>query len=327
VFRRGSALLAVLWLSAALAAIAFSAAMTVRAELEKTANLMEGTQAEFLARSAAQRALFYMLTGQNARLPDGRPRFWAPGIPLIRMSFPTGEALVEIVPESSKINLNTADPDLLMRLLVSVGANPMQAERITAAIVEWRTPAGLADSGMNAGLESTFRIPHASFQQIEELLAVDGMTPELFYGAIDRGPDGKWIPRAGLRECLTVSKDSGSFDINTVQPAVMAALGVPPDTIAALMDSRRHGPIVPDQMNEIAMMLGPAAGTFRIGGSPSCLIRATARVRRPDGRLSDLRRSASLMAAPDDQGGLGIQQVVESRSGPGVRPMVEAWAW
>ena len=47
--RRGGALLAVLWLSAALAAIAFSAAQIVRAERDRTQNLVDGTRASLLA--------------------------------------------------------------------------------------------------------------------------------------------------------------------------------------------------------------------------------------------------------------------------------------
>ena len=58
--RRGGALLAVLWLSAALAAIAFSAAQTVRAERDRTANLVDGTRAALLASSGVERGLLYL---------------------------------------------------------------------------------------------------------------------------------------------------------------------------------------------------------------------------------------------------------------------------
>jgi len=47
--RRGSALLAVLWLSAALGAIAFSLAATVRGEIEHTSTTLDGTRAYYLA--------------------------------------------------------------------------------------------------------------------------------------------------------------------------------------------------------------------------------------------------------------------------------------
>jgi type II secretory pathway component PulK len=54
--RRGSALLAVLWLSAALAAIAFAMSTTVRGETERTSTAVDGLRAYYLAASAFDRA-------------------------------------------------------------------------------------------------------------------------------------------------------------------------------------------------------------------------------------------------------------------------------
>src|SRR5271157_5393786 len=53
---RGSALLAVLWLSAALAAIAFSLSTTVRGETERASTSVDGMRAYYLAVSAVDRA-------------------------------------------------------------------------------------------------------------------------------------------------------------------------------------------------------------------------------------------------------------------------------
>ena len=131
--RRGGALLAVLWLSAALAAIAFSAAQTVRAERDRTANLVDGTRAALLAWSGVERGLLYLQWGPGIPLPDGRPRFWAPGLPFLRFSFPSGEALVEIIPESSKMNVNAAPPDFLARLIMALGYPPPLAAKVAAA--------------------------------------------------------------------------------------------------------------------------------------------------------------------------------------------------
>ena len=327
--RKGGALLAVLWLSAALAAIAFSAAQTVRAERERTQNLLEGTQASLLASSAAERGLLYVLWGPSTRLPDGRPRFWAPGMPYVRMSFPSGEALVEFIPESSKIDVNQAEPELIARLVSVLGAAPPLAGRIAGLIVQWRSPL-TEQAGLEALYEQanpTFRPPHASFQQIEELLSVPGITPELFYGRVDRAPDGSWTPRAGLRDCLSVYSGSVSHDVNSVQPAVMAAEGVSPQGIAAIVSLRRQRPIAAEQLAALAPMLGDAAGHFQPGGGKILTIRATARVRTPNARLSELRRTATLtvMIGPSyDKAGY---RILDARSGPAVRPLEETWPW
>ena len=62
---------------------------------------------------------------------------------------------------------------------------PARAATIAAAIVDWRSP-GTAGSPFDAyylsAMTPSFQAPHASFQEIEELLSVRGVTPEIFYG-------------------------------------------------------------------------------------------------------------------------------------------------
>jgi len=69
--RRGSALLAVLWLSAALSAIAFTVANTVRAETERTSTAVDSLRAYYLASGAIDRAILYIQWGPGYRNPDG----------------------------------------------------------------------------------------------------------------------------------------------------------------------------------------------------------------------------------------------------------------
>src|SRR5438034_808286 len=59
--RRGGALLMVLWVSAALAAIGFSVASTVRGETERTATGIDGLRAYYLAVGGVQRAMIELL--------------------------------------------------------------------------------------------------------------------------------------------------------------------------------------------------------------------------------------------------------------------------
>jgi len=110
------------------------------------------------------------------------------------MNYPSGDAVVELIPEASRLNINEAAPEDLVRVIATVSGDPALAQQIAAAIIDWRSGAG-RDSGGPAGspfdayylgLNSsggpTFRARHASFEEIEELLFVRGMTPELFYG-------------------------------------------------------------------------------------------------------------------------------------------------
>jgi len=291
--RKGSALLAVLWLSAALTAIAFSVAVTVRGEIGRSANSLEGVRAYYLASAAIDRAILYLQWGPGSKNPDGTRRY-NPELPFMNLRFPTGEAVVEILPETAKLNVNRIEPEVLQRLLMALGVPPDAAANLTLAIVDWRQggPVGPMDAFYLAQNPS-FRARHASLEDVEELLLVRGMTPELFYGHYDRGADGKPVAVAGLRDCLTVSTEEGGIDVNTVQPAVMAALGVLPQSIDAIVAQRRLLPLTNEQLNKARPMLGPGGSRLRVGGGSTVMLRATARVYTPNGGLSDLRRTVS----------------------------------
>lgn len=293
--RRGGALLMVLWLSAALSAIALSVALSVRSEITRADTAMEGLRAYYLACGAADRAVNYMLYGPGPRNEAGLPRFWEPGMALLRMPFPEGEAAVEVSPESSKLNVNRVSELELARLLQVLGLPPEGAQQIVMAVLNWRGGGGTQLDQAYLMRTPSFRSPHASLEQIEELMSIAGITPELYYGGYTRTPGGGLVPRPGLRDCLSVYSSGTRLDVNTTEPAVMLALGAPVTGVEALMNLRRQMPIRQQQVGAVLELLGPAAGRFRLGGdSKMYTLRATARMRRPDGVLSDLRRTVAM---------------------------------
>src|SRR5262249_38295552 len=86
----GSALLAVLWLTAALSAIPFTVATNVRAETERTSTAVDALRAYYLATGAIERALLYIQWGPGTRNPDGSPKYFENPMPVMRFEFPTG---------------------------------------------------------------------------------------------------------------------------------------------------------------------------------------------------------------------------------------------
>src|SRR5436190_14268979 len=83
---RGSALLAVLWLSLALSAIAFSLATTVQGETERTSTAVDGLRAYYLATGAIERAILYMQWGKVAPpSPENPTPYYARDTPVLRM--------------------------------------------------------------------------------------------------------------------------------------------------------------------------------------------------------------------------------------------------
>ena len=288
----GGALLAVLWLSAALAAIAFSVATSVRSETDRVSSSADGLRASYLASGAVERGIQWMLWGGDYRNPDGSPRYWEPNLPRLAMHFASGDAIVEMIPESSKLNINTAPLDRLTRLLAALTDDPGRASALAGAIVDWRSPGRGSFGSINLGAGPTFQPRHASFEEIEELLLVPGVTPELFYGNFVADSEGRLYARGGLRDCVTVYGNNAFFDVNTATPPLLEALGVPPAGVAQIVQRRAAQPF--RNMGEVASM-GVSSPWLGVGGNTIWTLRATARLRTSSGAPSDVVRSSAAM--------------------------------
>jgi general secretion pathway protein K len=288
----------VLWLTAALTAIAFTLANTVRGEVERSSTDADGLKAYYLAAGAIDRTLVYMESGPAFRGPDGKPLFQEDVTRVLLLNYPHGVARVEYIPENSKLNVNMAPPRELTNLLLALGADPNRAQAIVSGILDWRagTPGGSFSQfdQYYLSLTPSFRARHASLEEIEELLLVRGMTPDLFYGGYTRDAQGRFIPHDGLRDCLSVYGSTGPLDVNTVTPEVMVAVGVAPDTAAAIVALRKIAPI--QNVGQLAPFSnGGGMGRLGMIGGPIATLRATAQLRLPNGQLSDVRRTASAL--------------------------------
>jgi general secretion pathway protein K len=291
--RRGSALLAVLWISAAMAAIAFSLSNTVRGETERTSTVLDDLRSYYLASGAIDRAMLEVIW--SALFPD--KRVLPKGISAIDYRFPTGLAHVEIIPETARLDLNSATPEMLYKLMLALGIAPERALGIAQAIVDWRSPGDGQFDSYYLSLAPSFRASHTSFRETEELLLVKGVTPEIFYGtyvpapANDRGQ--RLMHISGLVDCLSTFGSKDRVDANTANPAVLAAIGLSPDAVNFVVQRRRALPLDEQQLGEMAPLLGPGFGFLRVAGNSIVNFRATARVLLPNGQLSDLRRTVA----------------------------------
>ncbi len=289
---RGSALLMVLWISAALAAVAFSLANTVRGETDRTSTALDEVRGYYLAVGAVDRAALELLWDVS---PQGERKIKL-GAAWVDYTFPTGVAHVELIPEAAKLDVNSVPPDRLMRLLTALGVEPGQAMEITHGILARRGGDGGA---LSAPPGPSFPGSGASLQEVEELLSVRGITPEIFYGTYvpaqgDLGPgQPRLIRRSGLVECLSVFGSQGPVDASTADPAVLAALGMTPDGVQALLRLRRIAPLTPESLAQLAPMLGPAGQALRLGNHSIFTLRATAQVRLANGQLSDMKRTVA----------------------------------
>ena len=88
---------------------------------------------------------------------------------------------------------------------------------------------------------------------------------------------------------------TGTMDLNTIQPAVMLAIGISPDVAAAIVALRKTAPI--RTMDPLAALHSSAPAMGRLGLMTNSImtLRATARLKLPGGKLSDVRRSVSAL--------------------------------
>jgi general secretion pathway protein K len=284
--RRGSALLTVLWLSAALGAIALSLANTVRSETDRTSTGIDGLKGYYLAQGAIERCALELLW--SIKLPQEK-RPIPQGATHMQYSFPGGDVQVELIPETARLDINTTSVPVLFRLGIALGLEPERAQAIADGIELFRHPA--------EGMLPSFQRPDASFQEIEELLLVPGVTPEVFYGtyvpaeAESGGP--RLVARPGLVDCLSVFGSRDRVDANTAPAAVLAAVGLTPFAINALLERRKLSPLTDGQLSEFMLSIGAPRDRLRVEGNSIVILRATARPRLPNGALSDLKRTVA----------------------------------
>ena len=214
----GFALLIVLWTIGFLALLGTQLVAAGRSDTRLAENLKQEAVLRAAADGAVARVMFGMQAAHDPgfRAGAGERSIRIGGTPV----------LVRIEAESDRINLNTASLALLRALVIETGAPPAQADRLAAAILDWRTSGAKARPGgakapeyRAAGLP--FGPPGTPFQSVEELADVLGMTPVLF---------------ERLAPHLTVLTDSDP-DMTTRDPIVALALtdaaGVAEDALTA----------------------------------------------------------------------------------------------
>src|SRR5437764_13202185 len=101
---RGGALLAVLWLSAALSAIAFSLANTVRGEVERTSTAVDGLRSYYLAQAGIDRGILYVEWELENTVPRNVPFRYSAANPVLPIGFPGGRPVEGVIRETAERN-------------------------------------------------------------------------------------------------------------------------------------------------------------------------------------------------------------------------------
>jgi general secretion pathway protein K len=262
--RRGSALLAVLWLSLALTAIAFALSRTVRTEYDRAALNVDSTRAYFLAQAGVESAMLRI--GGQGRFANA----FEPGQRFLYLALPGGKVEVEILGENGKLSVRSATPEALARLFTVCRIDPQEAAGLAAQIVAAR-------SGGNSEGGSSLFPAGASYVQLEELLHVPGLTPAIFYGTY-REDRGGLVHIGGLGAHLTFEPGS-AVNVNYASRELLLAAGLPGPLVETIEQIRRQRPLKLGDPGMDALSGGDAVIRLGLGGTPTAYtLRATARL-------------------------------------------------
>ncbi|CAM2007116.1 type II secretion system minor pseudopilin [Acanthopleuribacter pedis] len=218
--QRGNILITVLWIIMIMAVVVLGLNYEARSDVERTMLFRDRARAYWLARGAIERAKYdYALSKMSAdeEVPQ-RTKY--------RYDFDHGYAVVQILNHTHLMSINSANRDLWVQLFAYYEMDETEADILIDSIFDWVDEDDLprlngVEEEHYLGLNPPYFPRNGEFHSVEELLLVNGMTEDLFYGT----PGGE---KPGLRELLTAKGPRiTKFDINTCPTGMlMAFLGI-----------------------------------------------------------------------------------------------------
>ena len=243
----GVALLAVMSAVSVMLLVALAFSGSVQIETRTAIYRREATQAYALAAGGVQTAILEIAYPPPKGQRSNPPR-WEEGQRLLRVPYKSGQALVEIVNETGKLDLNSAQPEQLARLFVVRGLERLAAADLAAAIEGWRNPAAAHGSRASQGLEGYYRDAgiqpaHAHFSSLEEVLRVRGMTRDVFFGAAELTPQESIRRLYGVGQDLTIYSGGSQVNVNYASEAVLVSVpGLDEGLVRSLLEERSRKP-------------------------------------------------------------------------------------
>lgn len=308
---RGFALLSVMLVLALLAVVVTEFAVSTRLESSMIRSYRDGVIAAHLAEAGVQQALREILgPGTVVALDnDGMVSFYrtvdaaAPPVkvsrlPRERVPLGGGEFSYRITDEEARVNVNTATPERMDRLLAAAGLDKQTRDVVADSLQDWKDPDDLRRIN---GAESEdyylkqpvpYRARNGALQDTAELLQIRGVTREMYRGS---------QAHPGLADLTTVvGRDT--VNMNTAPLPVLAALGLSAAEVAELVSTRVRTPYTAVPARFGGRGLGVASATFRIEAEGRVAGELRARV------MAIVQRQAQLNSA----GGTGAKAAVLS---------------
>jgi len=260
---RGAVLIVVMWLILAIGMLAASFSASIRIEVDAARNVVDQKQSFYLARAGIEYAVYRLMEAQSVFFQSqqalGTDFAEVPEILTGHLSLKLtgGSAEVDVLDETGKLNVNHAPDYMLFNLLLMVGVDESQADVITDSVMDWVDPDDLirpfgAESDYYLTLKEPYRAKNGAIDVPEELLLIQGITPEIYYGVKRTTPSGDPVEYYGLQKYVTTFGYSTQINANSAPVPVLAAVpGLDYDLALMIDQMRREMPLTnPTQIAE-----------------------------------------------------------------------------
>jgi hypothetical protein len=212
-------LIAVLWICALVMWFTLQIGAMTRMQGEEQVHLFRRAQAHYLAIGGCYEAVARMGQLPLKGLERGPDLSWQPDGVQHLLKYETGEALVSIESEMTKVNVNIANPEQLRKVLVAAGIDEDEAEGLVDAIADFIDPDDLRRlRGMEKSEYKRRGLPYGPFNgpifRLDQMLLIPGITEQLFYGYMRKGNKARETAPEPVHP-MVPSKDS-LFEMLTV---------------------------------------------------------------------------------------------------------------
>ncbi len=233
-----------MWSLAILTMFALSMGNSARSKIDFVYRLSKRHKLRLAATSGVEAAIVVLSEKEKGMLYDALVESWSindflGGVDLGGVEFSVEypyspgdykdlEKRYGMIDEERKININTADYDIMKKLFrLAAGLGKKKADDIAAAIIDWRDKDDFpkingAESKYYSGLKPPYNCKSSPFELVEELQLVKGITPEIY---------------DNIRPYITVY-GNGRVNINTASKTVLNALGIGRDLINKIIRFR-----------------------------------------------------------------------------------------
>lgn len=261
---RGVALVIVLWIFVFLSVVAANFTLSVREEGWAALRYSEQTAGYYAALAGFEQGLYALLVADQAVPEAGEQEdvsepqgeqfgIWFDGV------LRHGSYRVRMVDEGGKINLNRVDDQTLRRVLTNIGIGEPLSSIVADSIMDWRDADNLhrangAEKDYYLALATPYTPKDGSFDAVEDLLWVRGISPELYYGAREDG-----TREVALRDIFTVDGRTTRVNLRTASAEVIhAVLGIPLAQSRAFVATRSES--ANKTLGDMLGLLGLASG-------------------------------------------------------------------